>query len=45
MSSYGRVVCVRESLHWNKILTKTEVGTKDLGIVGIGLTMVWVGGM
>ena len=33
------------SVHSNKILTKTEVGTRDWGIAVIGLTMFLLGGM
>ena len=37
---------VMVSLHSkNKIQTKTEIGTKDQGIVVIGLTMILFGGI
>ena len=33
------------SLHSNKTVTKTEVGTSDWGIAMTGLTMLFVGGL
>jgi hypothetical protein len=45
MFSFIGVVVVMVSLHSNKTLRKTEVGTKDYGISVVSLTMVLFGEM
>jgi hypothetical protein len=44
MLSFIRVALVMVSCHSNGNLIKTEVGTRDWGIVVIGLTMFLFGG-
>jgi hypothetical protein len=44
MFAFIRVALVMVSLHSNKTLTKTEVGTRAWGIAVIGLTMLLFGG-